>query len=489
MLGAAATGAAAGLWRPGIAQAQWGAWPSHLQGLRLPAERRASRVLELFFYGGLCPWDSFYCVPSWGQGQQTFLHAFDVDARFGECGGSGATTRPFGVDGAGTEVHLGPWTHPLWSRPDLLARMRVVAMRHDQLPHETAIPLALTGSRLGSPALAGTGSAVQRHFAEGQAEPRVAPHAYVIHPGGEFVGENLAASTATGQHPVAARPWDIAIDKGPVLSELLERPATAGYRDAHDALLALYTDRYAKGLVGQHTGRIARSPGLDAWRAAQVAQGRATEVAPLLGPSLFGLPLASECGRNDVSVPMTTARAASQLLTGEQAARYVLWIDGGMTPSVDGGHDTHREHLSRASLNYAHSLRALAERINAPGESDPDKLDLQDTLVAITTEFGRSPHRQPDRDGLNHWPHGYVTVLLGGPVDVEGAGISGVIEPGSAIATDAVSPADLRASLLDAMGIYPFDSAGFGLGDLSGSPATDDAALQSLRGRVLGVQS
>jgi hypothetical protein len=490
---AAAIGATAivGPWlRPRSASAsQWGAWPSSVASLRLPPERRATRVLELFFYGGLCPWDTFYCVPSWGQGEGRFLHAFDAASRFAPCGGTGALTRPFATDDAGTEIHLGPWTHPLWSRPDLLARMRVVVTRHDQLPHETAIPLALTGARLGSPQLAGTGSAVQRHFATDADGERVAPYAYAIHPGGEFTGENLSAATATGRHPSAARPWDIAIDRGPVLASLLERPATADARATHDALLRLHTERFAARLSGIDSGRTARSPALDAWQAMLAGQERAPAMAPVLGGSLFGLPLASECGAPPrASVPGTSAHAAARLLLGEQAARYVLWIDGGLLPNQDGGHDSHRDHLAHASLNYTHTLRALAERINAPGEADPDKLDLADTLVAITTEFGRSPHRQDELDGLNHWPQGYVTVLMGGPVDEAAAGVWGSIEPEGAVAERFVTPAELRASLLDALGIYPFDAAAFGLGDLQGAPPDDATAITALRRAVLGVE-
>lgn len=488
LLGAAAAlggAAVGGLGRPRSAAAQWGQWPQHLEGLRLPAERRASRVLELFFYGGLCPWDTFYCVPGWGASAGQYLHAFDVMSRFSLCGGSGAVSRLFGEDARGQSVHLGPWAHPLWSRPDLLARMRVVVTRHDQLPHETAIPLALTGSRLGSPQLAGTGSAMQRHF--GEAEPRAAPYAYVLHPGGEFVGENLGAGTATGLHPVAARPWDLAIDQGTALAQQLQRPATEGHRDEHDALVAAMSARYEARLVGAGSGQRMPSPGFDAWQAAAHAQRQAPQLASLLGPSLFGLPLAEQCDVSMPSVPATSARAAARLLSGPDAARYALWIDGGLSPSQDGGHDTHKNHLDQASLNYVHALRTLAQQINAPGEDDPQKLDLDDTLIVITTEFGRAPGRQDERGGLNHWPHGYVSVLLGGPVDVDGAGVFGAIDEGSGTATQFVTPADLRAAILDATGVYPFDAGGFGLGDLSGEADTDAAALARLRADVLGV--
>lgn len=476
------------------AAATWGAWPSSLTGLQLPPERRAKRVLELFVFGGLCPWDTFYCVPGWGQGQGRFLHAFDVASRFEPCGGSGALTRPFALDDEGTEVHLGPWTHPLWSRPDLLARMRVVVTRHDQLPHETALPLSLTGSRLGSPQLAGTGSAVQRHFstasggAPEQGGPRVAPYAYVVRSGGESPGgQNTRAATATGRHPVAAHPWDLSIDQGPVLARVLERSATTDDRPTHDALLRLHTERYAERLRGADSGRVGRSAALDAWPSMLSAMSSAPQMAERLGPSLFGLPSRSECGELPrASATTTSLRAAASLLRGEQAARYVLCVDAGLRASLGGGHDTHRDHLELASLNYVHALRALAEQINAPGEADPDKLDLHDTLVVITSEFGRSPHRQASLDGLNHWPHGYVSVLMGGPIDEAAAGVAGSIDPDSGVARRYVNPAELRAGLLDALGIYPFDAAAFGLGDLQGAPRDDATAIAGLRRMLLG---
>ncbi|MEM9453735.1 MAG: DUF1501 domain-containing protein [Myxococcota bacterium] len=487
LAGAAAATTLGVLSRSRPAEAQWGAWPSSLASLRLPAARRAHRILEVFFYGGLCPWDTFYCVPQWGAGESRFLHALDVAGAFEACGGSGYLARPFAEDAAGTLVHLGPWTHPLWSRPDLLARMRVVVTRHDQLPHETAIPLALTGARLGSPQLAGTGSAVQRHFAA--AAERAAPYAYVIHPGAEWSGQNLSASTATGRHPAQARPWDLAIDDGARLAELLARPTTAGRREAHDALLRLYTERYTERLRGQQTGTLARSPALDTWRSMLAAQRHSPAMASMVGPELFALPLARECGHSRISVPQTTARLATHLLRAEQDARYVLWVDSGLSPSPDGGHDSHREHLAHASVNYVHTLRTLAERINAPGEHAPDKLDLDDTLVVITTEFGRAPHRQDEDGGLNHWPQGYVSVLMGGPVDEGGAGIFGSIDSQTAQARSFITPAELRAGLLDALGIYPFDAAAFGLGDLQGGPADDATAIAGLRRAVLGVEA
>ena len=133
--------------------------------------------------------------------------------------------------------------------------------------------------------------------------------------------------------------------------------------------------------------------------------------------------------------------------------------------------------------------QGLGVRVSeAPGEGDPNKIDLDETMIVINTEFGRTPHRQ-GMDGLNHWPQGYVTVLMGGPVDAAAQGVSGSIDPATASADRFTTPAELRASLLDALGIYPFDAAAFGLGDLQGAPADDVTAITALRRTVLGVET
>jgi hypothetical protein len=42
----------------------------------LPAERQAKRVLELYLYGGMNAFDTFYTVPTWGMNDERFLHAY-----------------------------------------------------------------------------------------------------------------------------------------------------------------------------------------------------------------------------------------------------------------------------------------------------------------------------------------------------------------------------------------------------------------------------
>jgi hypothetical protein len=479
LAGLAAAGLAGALARPRRAAAAWGEAPPAHAGAMLPAGRRVRRALELTLYGGMNAFDTFHCVPGWGAGDGTYLHAFDVAARAAACGGPSELTLPF-AEAGGELVHLGPWTHPLWSRPDLLARMRVVVLRHDQLPHETAIPLALTGHRLGRPELAGPGAAVQRHFGERPDTARVVPHAAVVDPGDLARSDNLRAALAVGLHPAAARPLAIGLKQFAQLGALLARPGTADRRAAHDALLAGARARFAAGLGG------ARPAAWSEFAAAEAARERAGALQDLLPPALFGLADAEVCGARRASWTALGARVAAHLLTDPVAPlRHVQWIDAGLEPSEDGGHDTHRRHLEGASVNYPHTLACLAERINAPGEADPGKLDLDDTLIVISSEFGRTPAIQPDKGGLGHWPHAYVAVLLGGPV--RAPAVVGRVDPASGHAVDHATPTELRAAVALALGIYPFDRGGFSPADVRGHHDAGPA-LRDLAARVLGVE-
>ena len=96
--------AGAAFFGPRRARAAWGEWPEAHAELALPPERRAGRVLELYAYGGMCPWDTFYCMPEWGLADQRYLHAFGeaaLAARLGACGLAGALAAPFAPDAAG----------------------------------------------------------------------------------------------------------------------------------------------------------------------------------------------------------------------------------------------------------------------------------------------------------------------------------------------------------------------------------------------------
>src|SRR5690606_16175753 len=158
-------------------------------------------------------------------------------------------------------------------------------------------------------------------------------------------------------------------------------------------------------------------------------------------------------------------------------------------PNEAGGYDTHRLATPTQAQNLFYSLEALSEIINAPGESDPKKLELDRTLIVISTEFGRTPGEEGAR-GRGHWPFGYPTLLIGGPVrpdprSVDNGGIFGAIAE-SGHATTAVTPTEVRAGLMLAMGIWPFANVSFNVSDVAGA-ASEAMASALLREKLYGI--
>jgi hypothetical protein len=121
-------------------------------------------------------------------------------------------------------------------------------------------------------------------------------------------------------------------------------------------------------------------------------------------------------------------------------------------------------------------LKNLLAIINAPGESGPRKLNLDDTLIILNTEFGRTPTAQGST-GRNHHPYGYVTAFIGGPTV---KGIAGAIGP-DAQATEYATPAENRIAALLALGIWPFAQEGFAVSDVPNASGELDAALKTMQ--------
>ncbi len=484
----AAAGLASGalIGAPRLARAAWGSWPADLADLQLAPERRADRVLELFVYGGLCPWDTFYCMPSWGLDNDRYLYAFGEQAlldRLGDCGLGQQLTRPFAADANGSLVHLGPWTAPLWGRPDILSRARVIIGQHDQFPHSTAVPLALTGHRLGRPELAGTAAAVARHFAETEGGSNAGvPRSCVIRPGDTSRLDNVQSALSIGQHPGSSRPVELNLDQLPHLIDLLDRPATSAHRQAYDELVQGYHQSYVDRLQ-RPNGAPLHTPELIAWGSVDAARRHADALQEWVPPAALGLDQGSACGQSHISTPRMAARLARHLLTSDLGIRYALWIDSGLAPTLDGGHDSHRDHLQSAAKNYSHTFETLAAAIADGSDDNTGGIDLDETMVVITSEFGRTPYQEDERAGLGHWPGASVSVLLGGPIDAPS--IYGAVDRESGLASIAANPSELRMAILMALGIYPFAPGSFVPSDVRG--ATDArSALLRLRA-LLGV--
>ena len=471
----------------------WGE-PAHaLEGLLLGQGERAERMLEIFLYGGLSPLETFYVVPEYGAPDDpdvpdTGWHSFTRHHErvfTGLCGvPQDQWLQPFATDAQGMSVQLGPGLWPLRQRPDLLARMRMIVVRHDDTAHPVAIPRVLTGHRLGSPRMTGTAAHVQRYHASRSTE--ALPSSYTFWPKNYLRTDNLDAIDAVGVHPASARPLAIDIDSGQRLTKLLKRGQLGDRREAADALLRFYNDQAAAHLDHPTAGPL-RSPGLadHAFAAAAATQGPTLE--ELLGNDFLPEVSAVACAFQQTAHELGSAldAAAHLLASPSTGARYAGIIDAGIDFAYNL--DTHFGfHLDVATTNAYAATDALVQRVNAPGESDPDKIDLDDTMIVLSTEFGRTPYQDPvTRDGAtNHWPQGFVLVLIGGPIREEHAGIYGALGP-DAEATLYATPAEVRAGLLAGLGINPFTNESFGVSDVVGV-ASEAEGLSRLYEMILG---
>jgi hypothetical protein len=479
--------------------ARFGDVPAEAAARMLPPEVRAKNVLEIFLYGGLSPWESLYLVEEYGRpadpthpGQQYYGSLDDVATFLGDCGAPlDAPWRPFAKDALGASVKLGPFARALWSRPDVTARMRLVVQGHDVDPHEAAIPLALTGKRVGNPLMAGLGAHIQRYFAEREAGGRKTPYAYLLRrSAAEDSDAALDAALTTGAHPGSARPLRINVDAAGRLAELLARPGagTAGERAEVDALLGAYVQQYGRRLRWKNAGAPLRSPRVRELASAVASVSNAEAVAEIMDPALLAPIATTVCGVSSAAnVPAMSLRLAAHLLTHPtQPARHVCVVDSGIVTTPAGGYDTHYSALAQG-YNLDNSLTQLLSIINQPGEHDPGKLDLDDTLVIINSEFGRTPAADELGDKRNHHPRAYVTAFLGGPIRSGQMGIHGAIDA-SGEAHQPVAPGENRIAALLALGIYPFQHEAFAVSDAPGVGSEADGVTQVTR-NVLGYAS
>jgi hypothetical protein len=473
--------------------APFGEFPAGAEALRLPDGVRAKRVLEIFLYGGLSQWETLYLVQDYGrptdpQYPNTQYWALDGDAaaQFTACGvPSGPIGQAFGTDAEGAAVELGPFAHLLWSRPDITSRMRILVQHHALEPHEAAVPQALTGKPVGLPTAAGLGAHLQRHLLDVDAMPgRAAPWSYVFSTQ-DISSDNVAAAGATGSHPGAARPLTIKTDNASRFVDLLGRPEVGAQRAAFDAAGRAYIDQYNARLTFPGHGRL-RSSRTDDLQIAFNTTTQVDAIAAVLEPGIFANRNGTACQITRRDIPLMGIEAARQLLTHPTSpAAYVCVSDSGLIPaSGGGGYDTHSENARDTAMNFNNVMQSLLGAINGPAESDPRKLSLDDTLIILNTEFGRTPWRQDGGDGRNHHPYGYVTAFIGGPIGA--AGIYGAIGRDGDASTY-ITPAENRIGAMLALGIWPFSPEAFAVSDVRGASTEVEAASMAIL-HTLGIQ-
>lgn len=127
------------------------------------------------------------------------------------------------------------------------------------------------------------------------------------------------------------------------------------------------------------------------------------------------------------------------------------WADGRGPTLANNPWDTHRNHfpLVRDSLlpRADQALSALLDDLAQRGE-------LEETLVVWMGEFGRTPKISKPWASRDHWPNAF-TILLAG-AGIRGGAVYGRTDRLAASVTeDPVTPADLTATIFNALGVDP----------------------------------
>ncbi len=168
-------------------------------------------------------------------------------------------------------------------------------------------------------------------------------------------------------------------------------------RAAYDALM--------KDYIAQYNARLTRPGALDPLRSPRVADltsatssiAGSEAIAAVLESKYFTPFGGSECGDSSGtdSTAMSLNLATHLLNHPTTPAKYVCVVDSGLEQADGGGgYDSHGENSHTQSRNLGHTLKSLMNLINLPGENNPGKLDLDRTMIVLTTEFGRTPYAQ-----------------------------------------------------------------------------------------------
>ena len=136
----------------------------------------------------------------------------------------------------------------------------------------------------------------------------------------------------------------------------------------------------------------------------------------------------------------------------------VFWQNDGLT-NVSVYWDTHNRNFidlkTRLMPAADQAFTALLDDLDARGL-------LDETLIVWTGEFGRTPRvgqgvvggAGAGRDGRDHWPHCFSTVLAG--AGIRGGTVHGASDRWAAYpALDPVAPADIAATVYHALGVDP----------------------------------
>lgn len=300
----------------------------------------------------------------------------------------------------------------------------VRSMTHREAAHERGAHSMLTGYAP-SPALVypSLGSVVAHALGGQRALP---PYVCVPNPPDPFAGHGYLSTSfapfALGSDP-ARRGYGVRDLGAPREAEVARQERRRALRELVDARFAAHTD--ADG------PRAMRAFYERAYELLDSADARAAfdiEAEPAAVRDRYG--------RNEAGQRLLLARRL--------VAAGVRFVTVGA-----GGFDHHEgidRALSRALPPVDQALAALIEDLRESGL-------LDDTLVLVTTEFGRTPKVNPD-GGRDHWPGAFSIVLAGGGVK-RGLVYGRTDATATAVEEDPVHPEDLARTVFTLLGIDP----------------------------------
>ena len=138
---------------------------------------------------------------------------------------------------------------------------------------------------------------------------------------------------------------------------------------------------------------------------------------------------------------------SSQLGSGCLLARRLLQAGVNFIEVNSGGWDQHRDIFTNMPTKGGELDQAVAALLNDLAETGL----LKDTIVAITTEFGRTPKINQNA-GRDHHPTAFCAVLAG--AGIAGGQVYGKTDKNaSSVDEDPVGPADLNATIAKGLGL------------------------------------
>ncbi len=462
------------------------------------------KILEIFLTRGASQWETFW-LPGAGAPNFSDYGMADLPIASLDWGDNTASfpcqspdippsesdSQLMGTESdSGVNIYWGAPARPLYRRADIRSRVRMVTQHHNLGPHEAAIPFALSGLRLGNPRRSGMGAAVQRRWRAVEPD-QLLPASYVLHHGGTLAPP---AAAVAGTHPGLSRPLVVQVQPTDSFFDSLAR---TGISSESDELLLALRHEFRDRLRYRGFGNPVRSAGFDSyWVAAELLRD-APAMQSLFADELLVIDTAvAKCPTMGGDVTANTAHGAKTMLHAAASllnsgpARYCCVIDRGLGGTYDTHGNSTINHLLYTTTNLYNVLHHLADIIRHPTANPDGLIDLDDTLIVINSEFGRTPMINGNT-GRDHWPEGYTNILIGGPI-TGGPTIRGAIDAtGNTTVAHRYSPADVRGALYLAAGIDPFADGAFRVSDFSDALRNGSVSEVVIRDRlrewILGV--